>query len=110
MGWESVGRLYIKSAGEKCSPLYNRVLRIYLFGTRIYNADINRPCGGKRPSIRLTDRIRVMKVKRRIRRERGQLIRTANFARERALLGEWKYIIVQFRPGLDPAEVESEAI
>lgn len=71
---------------KKDSPRYNRVLRIYLSGTRIYNADINRPYGSDLSSTDTGNESE-------IRGNAVQLIRTTNFVRKSSF-DEWKYIIV----------------
>jgi len=61
---------------KKDSPHYNRVLRIYLSGTRIYNADINRPYGSGLSSIDPSN-------KSEIKGNAEQLIRTMNFVSQK---------------------------
>lgn len=73
---------------KKDSPHYNRVLRIYLSGTHIYNADINRPY---RSDLSSSNRqIRATKVKSE--GARGATY-SHNFVRKSSF-DEWKYIIV----------------
>lgn len=58
--WEWQGGFTLNPP-KKDSPRYNSVLRIYLSGTRIYNADINRPYGSGLSSP--NRQIRATKVK-----------------------------------------------
>lgn len=79
-----------KKGALRARARYNKVLRIYLFGTRIYNADINRPY---KSGLSSPNSSRQRKWNQRV---RGQFIRTTNFVRAKArLFDEWKYVIVQ---------------
>lgn len=87
--WEWQGGFTLNPP-KKDSPRYNSVLRIYLSGTRIYNADINRPYGSGLSSP--NRQIRATKVK--LGGTRGNLsARRTLFAKARSTSGS-TYIIV----------------